>query len=212
MNDQTAKQDEQRFNPIRIAKEGAESIGERLLFIDLRRALVIGSIAAVFIFLSTFATGYIGNAKALSLLQSILPTTRFMSSAILGAGATILALMLTLLSFTAGAEKKLAAFYYQRISQIALLSTILIIASMLLLLLLNVPLEESEAFYTWYTILYYFIVTYSALLGGATVTTVFMLYKAVITLILVVNPHVDTPDQLLETEDEEKVKEAEESR
>ena len=195
--DDTKDEPDENFDPIRIAKEGAQSLGERVLFIDLRRAVTIGLTAAVFIFLSTFGMGHIGDLKALGLLKAILPTTRFMSSAILGAGATILALMLTLLSFGAGDDKQFGAQHFERVRQIALLCTILIVASVLLLLLLNVPLEEGEAFQTWYEILYYFVVTYSALLGGALIATVFMLYKAVTTLIAVVNPHEPTPDKYI---------------
>ena len=197
--DQAEREDEQSasFNPIEAAKESALSIGGKMLQLDLRRAVIIGLTASVFIFLSTFTIGHLGDIKALRLLNAILPTTRFMGSAILGAGATILALMLTLLSFGAGDDKQFGAQHFQRVRQIAFMCTLLIVASVLLLLLLNVPLEENEAFQTWYEILYYFVVVFSALLGGALITTVFMLYRAVTTLIAVVNPHEPTPEEYL---------------
>lgn len=98
--------------------------------------------------------------------RDILPTTQFLASSALGAAATILALMVTVLSLSQSLEKGFEKSQFQRISQIALLCAILLVSATILLLILNVPLKESDQLETWYSFVYYFVVTYSSLMGG----------------------------------------------
>ncbi len=167
-------------------------LGSDILRIDLRRAIVAGAFAAVFIFLSTWGMGRIGDAEAIALLEAILPTTRFLASSALGASATILALMLTVLSLSQTLDQGFERAQFQRISQIALLCTILLSASTLLLLFLNVPLKESEQLNAWYAFVYYFTVSYSSLIGGLLITTIVMLYAAVRSIIRLLEPDAES--------------------
>lgn len=64
----------QTFNPVRVGVMGAEYIGERVLILDLQKEILLGLIASVFVFLSTFAVGQLSDFKAQSLLSPILPT------------------------------------------------------------------------------------------------------------------------------------------
>lgn len=166
-------------------------LGSDLLRLDLKRAISAGVVATVFILLSTWGIGRVGDAKALVLLEAMLPTTRFLASSIMGAAATILALMLTVLSLSQSMDQAFDKSQFQRIGQIALLSTVLLTSATVLLLILNVPLAESENLQTWYTAVYYVIVVLSSLLGGLLITTIFMLYSAVTAIIAMVRPEDD---------------------
>lgn len=176
-----------------ISAGDAAGVGRDLLRLDWRRAAFAGAIAAAFTALSTVGLGRIGDAQALNLLEAILPTTRFMASAILGSSATIIALMLTVLSLSQSIESGFERSQFQRINQIAVLCTVMLTASMLLLLVLNVPLRESEALNTYYTAVYYFIVIYSSALGGLLISTVLMLYAAIRSIIGLLTPE-DAPE------------------
>jgi hypothetical protein len=176
----------------RIAGSDAVDLGSDLIRIDLRRAIFIGAIAGVFVLMGTWGVGQIGDAKALKLLEAILPTTRFLASSVLGASATILALMLTVLSLANSMSGEIGRAHFARISQIALLCTAMLVAATVLLLLLNVPLEESDKLTALYSAIYYFLISYSALLGGLLITTIIMLYAAVRSIIRIVSPDDET--------------------
>lgn len=106
------------------------------------------------------------RTRSMNSRRDILPTTQFLASSALGAAATILALMVTVLSLSQSLEKGFEKSQFQRISQIALLCAILLVSATILLLILNVPLKESDQLETWYSFVYYFVVTYSSLMGG----------------------------------------------
>ena len=114
---------------------------------------------------------------------------RYVGSGVITASATILALMLTMLSLSRHATSSLESEFFKRVEQIGLLSTIGLIASVLLLLLLSMPVEESQQLpSSWYTFVYYFFVTLTAGVAGTLVTIVLMLYNALKTIITVLSP------------------------
>jgi len=67
----------------------------------------------------------------------MLPTARFAAAAYVGGGATILAVMLTLITFSITHDLEFRASHYARIGQIATLTTAVIVASVVLLMLLG---------------------------------------------------------------------------
>jgi hypothetical protein len=103
------------------------------------------------------------------------------------ASATTLALMLTLLSLSAGIDTKLELSHYRRIKQIALFDVIAFVGATVLLVTLIVPFGENISIpITWYTIIYYVVSIIAGVLGGMLVTVVIMLYTAVRDFIRVV--------------------------
>ncbi|MEZ4610456.1 MAG: hypothetical protein R2838_09480 [Caldilineaceae bacterium] len=92
----------------------------------MRRALVGGVIAAVFIFLGAFLVGRVGNARRKLLLEAMFPSLRFLCSAIMAATATILTLLLTLLTFSLSMDMQFKSSHYQRIRQIAWATSVLL--------------------------------------------------------------------------------------
>ncbi|MEQ9619680.1 MAG: hypothetical protein RIG61_10970 [Deltaproteobacteria bacterium] len=146
---------------------------------DLTNAIIGGVIVVIIGITGILLVGHASRWEALKLLEALLPTTRFLSSAVMTATATILALMLTLLSLSTSSDSKLKADHYKRIMQIAFLDTAGLIVSTVFLILHCVPLEKTDQVpSSWFTYIYYTVLITSAFLGGLLVTVVLMLYNA----------------------------------
>ena len=155
----------------------------------LRSALIGGLLSALIIFLGTYLLGNISDAEALDNLQEIRPTLRFTASGTLTATATILALMLTLLSFSENADRKLRGYHYDRIWWIARFSAGIFVAALLLLMVLNVPINNAEeTFSGQYDMVYYVMLGYAALIGGFMITIILLLYQAARDIIVIAHP------------------------
>lgn len=158
-----------------------------------KEPLIGGTVTAVLSLVTLWLVGQIGAGEARLLLESTLPTVRFLCSTTAAAGATILALMLTLLSLCREHERDFQQHYYSRIRQISLYSTICLTLSVFVLLLLVVPLSESEKVPSeLYTNFYYVILVAASVLGGLIVSIMLMLYGAIVGLIRVVHPEVES--------------------
>lgn len=148
--------------------------------VSLIRALAGGAIAAGIMSALLLLVGQVGAWKAEVLLDATLPTTRFVCSSVMKVSATILALMLTVIGISRGAERPIQASFYRRIQQIALLDVIAFVASTILLLGLVVPFgEDLEMPQGWYVTIYYVVTIGSTLVGGLLIAVVLMLYGAV---------------------------------
>lgn len=161
--------------------------------VDFKIAVVGGGIAVLFSLVGAFGVGSVSGAKAMVLLEAMFPTTRFLCSAVMTASATILALMLTVLSLSQSFDKPLKSVHYRRIKQVALVTTITFIASSITLLLHTIPLEQTESVpSSWYDGIYYVLLGTTAVLGGFMTTIILMLYRTVSQLIQVVSPHASS--------------------
>ena len=153
---------------------------------------------------SVLIVGEISQLEAFELLKAMLPTTRFFCSAVLTSTATILALMVTLISLSSSTSTELKAEHYQRIRRIATLDAIAFAGGMLLLLFIMIPMEESEVLsYGWYRFIYYGVLAASALLGGLVVSVVIMLYSETKLLIRTIGlEHQPSPLEKPDEDDE----------
>lgn len=129
--------------------------------------------------------GTASSFEARQLLDSILPTVRFAASSYVAGGATILALMLTLLTFTISHDVEYRPAHYQRIRQIAALNSAVIVTSVMMLMFLSFPLGEADAVHWWHQWVYYAVLFGGALTGGAFISIILMLFYAVRELIQV---------------------------
>lgn len=147
---------------------------------DLILASVAGLATAGVAAGGAYSLGRISGFEAMALMEASLPTTRFLASAVMTSSATVLALMLTLLSFSSSAEFRLSSLHYSRVKGIALVVCISFVVSTLFLLLLNIPLGETDRVPNyWYDTLYYSVITTAAGLSGVIITVVLMLYLTV---------------------------------
>lgn len=160
--------------------------------VDMPKALAGGAIAAVVAALAAGTTGVASGAEARALLQTIVPTIRFLTSAVITASATIMALMLTILSLSSSAEARFEDQHYRRVQLIGTLSAVAIAGGVVLLLFISIPTDESEVLSGWYEPIYYGIVVVSSVLGGMQVAVVLMLREAIIGMVDAVRPEGDS--------------------
>jgi hypothetical protein len=150
----------------------------------LRGALVGGGVAALVLIGIGLIVGLASGADARQLLDSALPTVRFLASSVVTAAATTLALLLTLLSLSGGIEAELEPSFYRRLRRIARLDVIAFVVGILLLVALVIPLgEENRISGTAYTVAYYAFSVGSAIAAGLLVSVVLALYGAIDDLI-----------------------------
>jgi uncharacterized membrane protein YozB (DUF420 family) len=172
--------------------------------VDAKRALIGGGLAAGVTLLGAWLVGEASGAEARILLETALPRARTFCGTVTIALGNVLALMLTLLSLSTGADVDLKWGHYQRVKQVAFIDAFTLIAAVLIYLLLNIPLTDADAAQGsngWYAGLYYAVLALTSLLGGALISVVLMLYNTVRDLIRAVGP--DRESTLVRQEEEE---------
>lgn len=162
--------------------------------VDFKIAIIGGGLALLFAAAGMVATGKVSGAEGRVLLESMLPTTRFLCSAVITGSATILALMLTVLGLSKSTDRDLRPLHYRRIYQISLLDSIVIIAAMLLLMYHSIPIQEADGVpAAWFSTIYYVLLGLTAALGGAFVAVVLMLFKTLSGIIHLIRPMGSSP-------------------
>jgi hypothetical protein len=152
---------------------------------DLRWAAKGGIAAAAVGFGGMAIVGTATSFEARRLLEAILPSLRFAAAGYVATGATILALMLTLITFSISHELEFHVSYYRRIREISALATVVIVGAVLFLMFLSFPLGEADVDMGWYLVVYYALLLCGAVLGGMFISVVLMLLYAVQELISV---------------------------
>ena len=129
------------------------------------------------------------GAEALELFKALSNSSVYLGVALTSSGATVLALMLTMIGMARRADESFDTRFYQRIGRIGALSAALLCSAVLLLIVLGLPADEFENVPpSWYTGLYYVAVGLIALLAGLAITTILMLFNAVKYVVLNVTP------------------------
>ncbi|MEJ2540217.1 MAG: hypothetical protein P8188_09630 [Gemmatimonadota bacterium] len=168
-------------------------------------ALAGGGASATVFLLAAVGIGRVGDRQAMSLLESTLPTIRFLCSSAIGSAATVLALMVTLLGLSQRFDSDVRPRYFRRIRHISGLCVSVMVGGIGLLLLLTVPLSESEEFVRWYNAIYYGVLVVASLLGGGLVAMTLALRKAVGGLLSAAHPDAESAmflDRATESVDE----------
>ncbi|MBO6881148.1 MULTISPECIES: hypothetical protein [Winogradskyella] len=157
-----------------------------------KRALLGGIISAIIIGLGAYGLGNISGYEAKSLIASSLPGINALCNTIVLASATILALLLTLLSISSSTKSRLKDEHYKHVLLIAKIDTIVFVAAMIVFQLMNIPVTEAENVpSSWYTIIYYISLGLSAILSGGLISVVLMLYNTVVSIIKIVGLGVE---------------------
>jgi len=166
----------------------------------LRTALSGGGLAGAVFLATALGVGMAGDREAIQALDSALPTIRFLCSAAIGASATVMALMLTLLGLSQDFDSDIAPDYYRRIQYITTLCVVCLVGGVGLLILLTIPLGETDALSAWYDVFYYVILVAGSALGGLLVAITLTLRIAVNTLVSAVHPEASS--SMIQAEDE----------
>lgn len=152
-----------------------------------KRAILGGVISMLTIFTGIFLLGELSGYKAKELIQNSIQGMNTLCNTIVLASATILALLLTLLSLSTASNSKLKKDHYRHVMQIAKLDTYVFVASMISFLLFNLPVTESDDVpNSWFSMIYYSSLIVSSVLSAALIVVVLMLYNTVTSIIRIV--------------------------
>lgn len=158
---------------------------------DFKYALAGGGIAFVIIVVGSGLLGGLSGYKPIQLVKATLPHIRSLCGTFILALGTMLALMLTFLSFSGQLEVDMEWGYFKRIQEISLAITITLIAAVVVYLLLNIPIVKTEFISeNWYMYLYYAVISVGAFLGGAFVAIVLFLYRTISGVVAMFNPNI----------------------
>ena len=121
-----------------------------------KRAILGGIISLLVILLGTFLLGKLSGYEAKILIKNSIAGLNTLCNTIALASATILALLLTLLSISSTSTSKLKKEHYMDVMRLAKADTAVFIASVIAFLLFNLPITESDNLpANWYSTIYY---------------------------------------------------------
>lgn len=170
-----------------------------------------GLIATLFTGIAVFFLGNVSGYEAKILLKDSLSGLNILCNTIVLASATILALLLTLLSVSSGSKTALKKRHYQQVLSIAKFDVILFISALIMFQLFNIPIIESEKVPTsWYEVIYWATLLFSSIISGMMITVILMLYTAVTNLIAIIGLGEDHP-MLSKEKADEKIEEEKET-
>ncbi len=143
--------------------------------------------ASLFTAGGAYLLGNISGYEAKDLIKASLPGINTLYNTIVLASATILALLLTLLSVSSGSTSKLNENHYLHVLAIAKFDTVVFVASMIAFQLFNIPITEAEGIPPeWFTYIYYITLGLSSILSGGIIGVALMLYNAISSIIKIV--------------------------
>ncbi|RCW91339.1 hypothetical protein [Winogradskyella arenosi] len=154
---------------------------------DHKNAIYGGLIATCFTGMGVFMLGNVTGYEAEHLLEESLGGLNMLCNTIVLASATILALLLTLLSVSFGTEMSLKKVHYQQVLSIAKFDVILFVAALILFQFFNIPIIESDNVPThWFSIIYWVTLAMTSVISGMMITVILMLYSAITNLIAII--------------------------
>ncbi|MBJ7879374.1 hypothetical protein [Gelidibacter salicanalis] len=170
-----------------------------------RRALYGGIISTLIMGLGAYFMGHISGYEAKVLIKSSLPGINTLCNTIALASATILALLLTLLSVSSSTKSKLTKEHYTHILLIAKIDTTVFIFAIIFFQFLNIPITEADNVpSSWYTSIYYISLGLSSVLSGGLISVVLMLFNAVSSMIKIIGLEVKDHPLMIQEDEEEK--------
>lgn len=155
---------------------------------ELKGALLGGAVVFIGLLGGVILVGNVGDFQALRLIEATLPTARFLAASGVGAGMTVLALMLTLIGITSSSDLTFSEVHFRRIRNVNFLALAVIVVSVSVLVVLAIPIEEVDGLSSYYSILYYTLAAMISLLGGVIVATSLMIGGTVSGLVELARP------------------------
>lgn len=137
-----------------------------------------------------------GSGKATELIDSLADSGLYLGSGIATASATMLALMLTILSMTRDTDNEFNEDMYRRVYRVSIMATLSLVGAVVLLLALTIPVREMDGvppnfFGILYNILFALVVMCCALVVG----TVVMIFTVIRTVVAKTTPLEDFDDE-----------------
>lgn len=150
---------------------------------EINGAMIGGAVAALGLFGGVILVGNVASFEALRLIRATIPAAHFLAAAAVGAGVTVLALMLTLIGLTNSSEWSFSELHYKRIRNITNLALAVIATGVVVLVAVAVPIEEVEELRDFYAVLYYSLTAMLSILGGLIVAMSLMIGSTIRALV-----------------------------
>lgn len=145
-----------------------------------------------------FATGGvygIGEGEAREIIDTLQSSSLYYGAAIMTSSATILALMITMLSLTNSSEKDFEDEVYTNLKAIALLCVLSFIGGVALLFFISFPVKELDKINNDYIIYFFYAITaWNGLLAGHMISVILILKNIALATIDRFNPNLDDED------------------
>ncbi|MDN3492562.1 hypothetical protein [Winogradskyella bathintestinalis] len=172
-----------------------------------KNAIYGGALATLFTGLGIFLLGNVSGYEAKHLLKESLEGLNMLCNTIVLASATILALLLTLLSVSSSSQNTIKKRHYYQVLSIAKFDVILFISALIIFQFFNIPITESDNVPTsWYDMIYWVTLASTSVISGMMIGVILMLYNAVTNLIAIIGLDEDHP-MLSNEEADEKIEE-----
>ena len=111
------------------------------------------------------------------LLEAIMPSLRTLCFAVITASATIIPLLMTMISLARKVDSEFDETFYARLHVITWLGTVALISATLLLLVISIPITETDGLRRWYGIVYFAVVMGASTIASLLVGIIVTLYK-----------------------------------
>ena len=182
------------------------SILNKIPVIRTKGGRIAGLASGVIALVAYFAVGQIySSAEAQHVVEAMNPSARILSSAIMSSSATILALMLTILSLTSNTDREFDRDFYYSIKHISVQAAISIATAMLLIMIISVPItENNEIPSVVFYVLYAIELGIMATLTGIMISIIYQLYEATVHLIEIFMPDMEDNEESDEEQSQQK--------
>lgn len=149
--------------------------------------------AAVFTGTIIFATGGIyGAAEAREIAKAVQSSSLYYGAAVITASATILALMITLLSLTYSSDEDFEKETFENLKVIAYLCVISFIAAVALMFIISFPVSDLDKIKDEWTIYYFYGITFwNGILAGYMISVILILKNIAFAMIERFAPDLD---------------------
>lgn len=190
----------------------SEHKGEHTLFFGSKKALFGGVLAGSIALGGQWIVGQVYSGyEARQLLEAVASSSLYLGGSVVTASATIIALMLTMISLSKQTDNEFDSIFFKRVQHIGRLSAIALISGILLLLFLSIPLQESDQVPSYYfKPIYYVLIIFVAGLSGLMVSIILMLLNAINSLIDIVKPSYEEDVEDAENREEKESEQAKE--
>lgn len=161
---------------------------------ELRKSLIIAWAIAIIVTVGVvFVTGNIYSiSQAKNLLEAVQKASLYYCSAIITASATIIALMLTLLTLTHDKMDEPQKEIFSRLNAITHLSVIAFIEAVVLLLIISFPTQKFQNMEdAWFHYGYYVITIWNGMLAAHMIATILILKDITKNIIGYLSPAYD---------------------
>jgi len=140
-------------------------------------AVIIGTVFVIAM-VGFFLVGQVySEIQSRQLLEAIAPSLRTLCFAVITASATIIPLLMTMISLANRTDREFDQSFYIRLRIITFLGTVAIVSATLLLLVISIPLTETERLRQWYGVIYVANVAGASTIASLLVGIVVTLYK-----------------------------------